>query len=131
MIASATIAEEPKKKKKKKIRKRPVIISMFCVVGFIVSAFQIILISYPGIRDIAKWYPIVYGLMTAIRFMATVGVWHMKKWGAEVFAYVTLFKIMILVLVGDFTALGKVDAFLSVIFSIVFMIYYRKMSRNL
>ncbi|HTL82375.1 MAG TPA: hypothetical protein VL651_11755 [Bacteroidia bacterium] len=119
------------KTKKKKTRKRPIIISMFCVVGFIVSAFQIILISYPGIRGIAKWYPIVYGFLTAFRFMATVGVWHMKKWGAELFTYVTLFKILVLVLVDDFTMLAKLDAFVSVIFSVIFMLFYKRMSRNL
>lgn len=101
------------------------------MVGFVISAFQIILISYPGIRSIAKWYPIVYGTMTALRFMATVGVWHMKKWGAELFVYITLTKIIILQLFGDLTALGIADAVVSIIFSIIFMIFYKRMDRNL
>ena len=60
-------------------------ISIFCVIGFIISAVQIILISYPGIRNIAKWYPIVYGLLTALRFMSLVGAsptWKSSKCGS-------------------------------------------------
>jgi hypothetical protein len=113
------------------VRKRPIVISIFAVTGFIISACQIVLISYPGIRDIASWYPIVYGLLTALRFMSLVGVWHMKKWGAEVFLYALLAKISIQVAVNDLTMLAVFDTILSVIFAVVFMLYYRRMDRNL
>lgn len=113
------------------VRKRPIIVSILCVVGFCISAGQIILISYPGIREIAKWYPIVYGLLTALRFISLVGVWHMKKWGAELFAYTLLTKIAMQVLMGDFTAAAAGDAFLSFIVAVVFMLFHRRMDRNL
>lgn len=114
-----------------KIRKRPIIISIFGVVGFIVSAFQIILISYPGIRKIAAWYPIVYGFFTALRFVSLVGVWRMKKWGAELFVYTLLLKIAVQVLMNDFTTLAMLDMLISIVFSIVFMVFYKRMDRNL
>ncbi len=113
------------------IRKRPRIISTLAVIGFIFSACQIITISAPSIRDVAVWYPIIYGMIVSLRFISLVGVWHMKKWGAELFAYSTIIKIITQVLVNDFGMMGKVDAFLSVAFSIVFMFYYRKMAKNL
>jgi hypothetical protein len=113
------------------IRKRPRIVSILGVIGFIFSAAQIIAISAPGIRDVASWYPIVYGTIISLRFISIVGVWHMKKWGAELFAYVTLFKIIVQVLVGDFGAISKGDAFISAVFAIVFLSFYRRMDRGL
>lgn len=113
------------------IRKRPKIISILGVIGFIFSAGQIIAISAPSIRDVASWYPILYGSIIAMRFISIVGVWHMKKWGAELFAYVTLFKIMVQTMVGDFGMFGKMDAFVSVAFAIVFMCFYKRMGRDL
>ncbi|HLG02800.1 MAG TPA: hypothetical protein VI731_04340 [Bacteroidia bacterium] len=112
-------------------RKRPIIISIFAVTGFIISAFQIILISYPGLREIEKWYPVVYGLLTAFRFIALVGVWHMKKWGAELFAYSLLGKIAVQIGVNDFTMLATIDTILSAVFAIVFMCFWKRMDRNL
>ncbi|MDQ3111343.1 MAG: hypothetical protein M3R17_15765 [Bacteroidota bacterium] len=113
------------------LRKRPVIISILGVIGFIFSAGQIIAISAPGIRDVAGWYPIVYGSIIALRFISLVGVWHMKKWGAELFAYITITKITIQILVGDFGLGAMIDTFFSVIFSIVFISFYRRMGRDL
>ena len=113
------------------LRKRPKAISILCVIGFIFSTGQIIAISAPAIRDVASWYPIVYGLIISFRFISLVGVWHMKKWGAELFAYVTLFKIMVQVAVGDLGFFGGVDAVFSVIFAIVFLCFYKRMERGL
>jgi hypothetical protein len=113
------------------IRKRPRIISILCVLGFIFCSGQIITISAPSIRNVAIWYPVLYGMIVSLRFISIVGVWHMKKWGSELFVYVTLVKIMTQLLVHDFTTMGKVDAFFSVLFGIVFMVYYKRMGRNL
>jgi hypothetical protein len=113
------------------LRKRPRIISIFGVIGFIVSAGQIIAISAPSIRDVASWYPIVYGMVISLRFISIVGIWHMKKWGAELFLYVTLTKIIMQTLLEDFGMFGKVDAVISIIFGIVFMVFYKRMDRGL
>lgn len=111
--------------------KRPTIISILGVIGFIFSAGQIIFISAPGIRDIGGWYPMLYGSIIALRFISLVGVWYMKKWGAELFAYVTIAKISVQVLVGDFGLASGIDAALSVAFSVVFLSFYRRMGRDL
>ena len=113
------------------LRKRPVVISILGVIGFIVSACQIIFISAPGIRDVGGWYPILYGSIIALRFISIVGVWHMKKWGAELFAYITLLKIAVQVLVGDFGAGVIADTIVSIAFSVVFLFFYRRMGRDL
>ncbi|MEO5645580.1 MAG: hypothetical protein ABIQ40_02940 [Bacteroidia bacterium] len=113
------------------IGKRPKIISILSVVGFIFSAGQIIAISAPAIRDVGGWYPMLYGSIIALRFISLVGVWYMKKWGAELFAYVTITKIAVQVLVGDFGLASGVDAFFSVVFAIVFLCFYKRMGRDL
>jgi hypothetical protein len=113
------------------VRKRPRIISIMAVLGFIVSSFQILLISYPGIKAIGHWYPIAYGLIVAIRFASLIGVWHMKRWGAELFAYILIVKIIVQVIGNDLTMLSIVDAFLSTIYAIVFLCFYKRMGRDL
>jgi hypothetical protein len=113
------------------IRKRPRIISFICVIGFILSAGQIITISAPSIRNVAQWYPILYGTIISLRFISVVGVWHMKKWGAELFTYIAIVKIITQVLVNDFGGVGKADAFFSIMVSVLFMSFYKRMERNL
>ncbi len=113
------------------INKRPKIISILGVTGFIFSAGQIIAISAPGIRDVGGWYPMLYGSIIALRFISLVGVWYMKKWGAELFAYITIAKIGVQLLVGDFGFSSGIDAVFSVAFSIVFMCFYRRMGSDL
>jgi len=113
------------------LRKRPRIVSILCVIGFIFCSGQIITISAPSIRNVAIWYPIIYGMIVSLRFISLVGVWHMKKWGAELFTYATIVKIIIQVLLNDFTTVGKGDAFFSVMMSVVFMVFYKRMGRNL
>lgn len=111
--------------------KRPKILSALGVKWYIISAGQIIAISAPGIRDISIWYPMIYGSIIALRFISIVGIWHMKKWGVELFTYVTITKIITQVLVGDFGGAAGVDSFLSVVFIIVSLIYYKRMGRDL
>lgn len=113
------------------LRKRPIIISILAVAGFIASAFQIIAISAPSIRDVAGWYPILYGSIIALRFISLVGVWHMKKWGAELFAYTTVSKIIVQFAVGDFDFWTGVGAAFAVGYAIVFMCFYKRMGRDL
>lgn len=116
---------------KNAVRKRPLIISILAVIGFIITAGQIIMISYPGIRIISKWYPVVYGMVIAMRFFSLVGIWHMKKWGAELFAYTLLLKIIIQISFGDFKGASLFDISLMTPFAIIFLLYHRRMERNL
>ena len=55
----------------------------------------------------------------------------MKKWGAELFGYITIIKIGVQLLVDDFGFASGVDAFFSIVFSIVFLCFYRRMGRDL
>ena len=112
-------------------RKRPIGISILTVVGFIICACQIILISNPAITDIGQWYPVVYGFLTAFKFIALVGVWHMKKWGPELFLYSFLLKITVQIAVGDYTIFAVMDTPLSILLIVVYFAFYRRMSRNL
>lgn len=113
------------------LRKRPKAISILAVIGFIFSAGQIIAISAPGIRDVAGWYPMLYGSIIALRFISLVGVWHMKKWGAELFAYVTVAKILVQIMVDDFGGASGFDASVSISFAVVFLLFYHRMQRDL
>ncbi len=113
------------------LRKRPKIISILGVIGFIFSSGQIIAISAPAIRDVASWYPILYGSIIALRFISLVGVWHMKKWGVELFAYITIAKVIIQLLVVDFGTATVIDTFFSFSFAIVFACFYKRMGRDL
>lgn len=112
-------------------RKRPIVISILAVIGFIFSAGQIIMISYPGIQEKSSFYPIIYGLVVALRFTSLIGIWYMKKWGAELFLYSLLIKITVQILFDDFGIFSIFDVVLMAVFTIVFLAFMRKMGRNL
>ena len=71
--------------------KRPVIITVICVLGFIGSIFSIPLIFSEAARSIGAWYPLSLAFSTLVGLVSMIGFWMMKKWG--VITYMALFAI--------------------------------------
>ena len=67
--------------------KRPAIITLACVLGFIMIVYFIQL-SFSNIVEDGGWYPNYLGLSTLLSLVCMVGIWQMKKWA--VFAYTAL-----------------------------------------
>lgn len=110
------------------VRKRPVLITVVCIIGFIWIVFSLPAVFSPSVKKLGDWYPALFGLIVASSFIAYIGVWHMKRWGASLFIITFFIKEILLILINDVNYVGIV---LSVFFISVMMGYYKRMDINL
>lgn len=110
------------------IRKRPVILSIFCMIGILWSLGNFVFVFSPTIKNISDWAPAIYGIIVALQFISFIGIWHMKRWGVMICISAFFAKIIFSVLVDDTSYVG---IGLSVVFTVVFLIFYRRMDEEL
>jgi hypothetical protein len=85
----------------------------------------------PSVKRIGDFVPMIYGLILAFTFISLIGVWHMKKWGAEMYILFFFLKLSFLVVTGQFGPSSVLGIVFSLFFITVFFIYYKRMDRNL
>ena len=71
--------------------KRPVIITVICIIGFIGALFAIPLIFSSFAANVGAWYPPFLGLTTIVGIASFVGLWRMRSWG--LYLYLAMFII--------------------------------------
>lgn len=111
-----------------KTRKRPVLLSIVSIMGFIFTVFQFGIMMMPSIRKVGLFAPALYGLLVTITFIALIGIWHMKRWGVEMLLYVATAKIIYLALIDE---LGFFGILFLVILIAGTLPFYKRMDRNL
>lgn len=109
-------------------QKRPVLISIACILGYVGILISFPNIFSPFIKQLGIGYPALFGTIISLRFIALVGVWHMKKWGAVLFALVFCSNEIMRVFIND---VNYIELIFSALLSIVFLSYYKLMDRNL
>jgi|SRR6185312_3199094 len=115
-------------------RKRPRIISIFCIIGWIMVILNFMQAFSPSVKKIGEFYPALSSLAVCLQFIALVGVWYMKRWGTEVFIFAFLCRMALAVLMNDFTLGGTMFwASLSISGTIILLalMYYSEMDLNL
>ncbi|VAW95911.1 hypothetical protein MNBD_GAMMA21-1580 [hydrothermal vent metagenome] len=68
------------------IHKRPIIITIICIIGFIGGLVSVPLIFSDIASSIGSWYPPYLGLSVIIGFACFVGFWQMRKIAAYTYA---------------------------------------------
>jgi len=90
---------ETQKNKELYEKKRPIAITVICILGFIGATFTIPLVFSDIARQIGSWYPPYLGFSAILGFICMVGLWQMKKWAAYTYtAFVALNQIILLVM---------------------------------
>jgi hypothetical protein len=114
------------KKRVKKKSKRPLDLTIVCILivlfGFI-NIISMYIGVYAGIHTI---YPAINALMIVFSFVAISGVWSMEKWGPISFPIVVLLKIITDVGFGEFSAWYL----LGFIVALYFFRFYSKMKHS-
>jgi hypothetical protein len=110
------------------IRKRPVLLTVVCILGYIWIVFSLPGVFSPSVKKLGDWYPALFGLLVAASFISYVGVWHMKRWGVNLFIITFFAKEMLLILINDLSYIGIV---LSVFFISTMVVFYKRMDVNL
>ncbi len=110
------------------IRKRPKLLSLVCIAGFIWIVFSFPAVFSPTIKKLGDWYPALFGLIVAVSFISYIGVWHMKRWGVSLFIIAFFIKEIILILINDINYIGMG---FSISFIIIMLFYYKRLDVNL
>jgi hypothetical protein len=111
--------------------KRPKIISMVCIIGFISVLLSFPAVFSPSVKKIGDFVPALYGFIVACNFMAYIGLWHMKQWGVQLFLFTFFVKTLFLMMINDLGIITITGIILSLIFSAILLRHYPKMDINL
>jgi uncharacterized membrane protein (DUF2068 family) len=111
--------------------KRPVIITILCIIGYFWIIFAFPGVFAPEIKRSGIFMPAVLGLIVAAQFISFIGLWHMKKWGAELFIISFFAKICFFFLLDKISTSVYIGIVLSIIMIVFYLIHYKKMDRNL
>jgi hypothetical protein len=112
----------------KTIYHRPIYLSILSVIGLIWSMLSFLYVFSPSVKKVGIWFPAVLGMLVASRFIAMIGVWHMKKWGVLLFFTSVCLKLFLSVMLDQ---LSIVEVVLSTLLGISFLFFFRKMDDNL
>ena len=96
--------------------KRPKILKIVCILGFFSIVFSFLAVFSPSVKRMGDWYPALFGLIVAASFISYIGVWHMKRWGVQLF------------IVSDFSIAGIL---FSVLCIFPMLLFYNRMDLNL
>ena len=110
------------------IRKRPVILTIVCIVGILWSLMNFIFVFSPFIKKISSWTPAIYGIIVALQFISFIGAWHMKRWGVLLFISAFTCKVIFSIAIKDVSYVGIGLALTIIIF---FLVFYRRMAEEL
>ena len=76
--------------------KRPVAITVICVLGFIGAALTIPLIFSDLARRVGDWYPPYLGFSAVLGLICMIGLWQMKKWAVYVYTGMVVLNQVVL-----------------------------------
>ncbi|MGZ4056270.1 MAG: hypothetical protein ACXVPU_10960 [Bacteroidia bacterium] len=108
--------------------KRPVIIKIICILGFISIVFNFLSVFSPSIKRMGDWYPALFGLLVATSFISYIGLWHMKRWGVQLFIITFFVKEVVNIMTGD---LNLVPIIITALYMIPMLLFYKRMDMNL
>ena len=109
-------------------RKRPVLLTIVCVLGFIWIVFSFPGVFAPSLKKMGDWYPAIFGILVAASFISYIGLWYMKRWGVQLFVISFFVKEVLSVLINDISYVGIV---FSVAFISSMLPFYKRMDVNL
>lgn len=102
-------------------RKRPLVVTLLCILGFIEAPVQIFAAF---IATLPAWYAVMSIMFALLYVIGLVFVWKMKKWGLIVYTVVKVINVLL------FFSIDKtIDIpLLSIAIVVVLWTQFRKMS---
>ena len=111
---------------------RPFLLTFVCILGYLWVVFTIPSIFSPTTKRLGEWYPALFGAVVAAQFISFIGIWHMKRWGVELFLINFFFKTLLHAvagMLGDGSVIAGIVV--SFFFAVPFLGHYKAMDRNL
>src|SRR5215470_18321325 len=88
--------------------RRPVAITVICIIGFIGALFAIPILLSGAASSIGSWYPPFLAISTVAGFASMVGMWLMRKWGVYLYAALTVIGQVVVIAMGLWTVISLV-----------------------
>lgn len=111
--------------------KRPGVITFFCVLGYLGILVTFPQVFSPAVKKLGVFMPALYGLLVALQFMATVGIWYYKRWGVELYLMSFFGKFMFFMLTDQMGVGSWIGTVISITFIIILLRHYKRMDTNL
>ena len=111
--------------------KRPKIITIISIIGYITVLFTFPQVFSPGIKKLGVLMPAIYGILVAGNFISCVGLWYFKQWGVQLYLMSFFAKVIFFMLIQQMSYGFYLSASLSLISTIILLRFYPKMSPNL
>jgi hypothetical protein len=111
------------KKRIKKKSKRPIPLTVICVLLVLWGLFNLVSMYIRVYQGIHTIYPAINALMIVFLFVSVSGIWSMEKWGPITFPIVVLLKIIVDLIFGFYSSWYL----LGFVLSIYFLRFYTKM----
>lgn len=110
------------------VKKRPWLVTIFCIVNGLWAIKLLPSIANPALKQYGDYFPPLYGIIVAFIFISVIGIWHMRRWGVNMYIVSFFMKQLFLMFIDDISNTGIVVSAASII---VFLIYYKQMSKEL
>jgi hypothetical protein len=111
--------------------KRPTIVTVLAcllVAGCFVSFFYLFA---PSVKKLGSYIPALLGLIITLQFVSVIGLWHMKRWGVQLYLAGFFIRFISFYLIGMLSVYQQVSCVCMVFYAIVFIRFYRRMDINL
>lgn len=111
--------------------KRPGIITVICVSGFLLAILNFLQVFSPAMKKLGVFIPAIFGLIVALQFISCVGLWFIKQWGLRLYLYAFFARTFFLVAFELTGPLFYIRTLAALVFIIILLRHYPRMSPNL
>ncbi|HQQ94566.1 MAG TPA: hypothetical protein PLQ93_08430 [Bacteroidia bacterium] len=99
--------------------------------GFLSIVVSFPRVFSPEVKKLGSFMPALFGLLVAANFMSYIGLWFMKRWGAELFCLAYFIKTLLDLVLRQFGFSFYLAQAFSLFCIVVILLHYRKLDRNL
>ena len=110
---------------------RPKIISVISVIAIILILLAFPMLFMPSVKRMGDFVPMTLGIIITLQFVSVIGIWHMKRWGVQLFIIMFTIRVLTFMYLDMLTFRFYFNIAYSVLFILLFLRHYRKMDTNL
>ena len=110
---------------------RPKAISAITVIAIVLILLGFPMLFMPSIKRMGDFIPMILGIIITLQFVSLIGIWHMKKWGVQLFVIMFCIRVITFMFLDLYGFRFYFNISYSFIFIVFFLIHYRKMDANL
>jgi|ERR1043166_4661226 hypothetical protein len=113
MSESVQVADQP--------HKRPVAITIICIIGFIGAALTVPLIFSQTARSIGPWYPPLLAVSAVIGLACMIGLWMMRRWAVYTYTAFAAINQVIMIATGIWNPVALIIPAIIIVIMFVYL----------